>query len=80
MRRGFQPPADCATKQTNFRSVSGRSNLREMYDRVFWMDVRSHFWVDGRSVFLVDGRSGFLGGWAIAFLGGWGDRAIIQKT
>ncbi|MEG3985250.1 hypothetical protein QUA08_31340, partial [Microcoleus sp. T3B2] len=35
MRRGFQPPAGCVTKQTNFQSVSGRSNLREMCDRIF---------------------------------------------
>ncbi|MEG4042867.1 hypothetical protein [Microcoleus sp. S11D4] len=35
MRRGFQPPADCATKQTNFRSVSGRSGFLWMGDRTF---------------------------------------------
>ena len=35
MRRGFQPPAGCVTKQTNFQSVSARSNLREMCDQVF---------------------------------------------
>ncbi|MEG4440469.1 hypothetical protein QUB49_01575 [Microcoleus sp. AT9_B4] len=62
MRRGFQPPAGCVTKQTNFQSVSGRSNLREMCDRIFgfmgdrvfglWaigflVYVRSHFWETG---------------------------------
>ncbi|MEG5035657.1 hypothetical protein [Microcoleus sp. AT3-D2] len=51
MRRGFQPPAGCVTKQTNFQSVSGRSNLREMCDRVF----------------VLIGAIGFLALWAIGF-------------
>ncbi|XZN94973.1 MAG: hypothetical protein ACM65K_19150 [Microcoleus sp.] len=68
MRRGFQPPADCATKQTNFRSVSGRSNLREMCDRVFcgW----------GRSGFLWMGDRIF--GWMGDRVFGWmGDRVFV---
>ncbi|MEG3834989.1 MULTISPECIES: hypothetical protein [unclassified Microcoleus] len=54
MRRGFQPPAGCVTKQTNFHSVSGRSNLREMCDRIFGLwaidflgNGRSSFWLMG---------------------------------
>ncbi|MEG3969700.1 hypothetical protein QUA00_19065 [Microcoleus sp. T2B6] len=52
MRRGFQPPAGCVTKQTNFQSVSGRSNVREMCDRIFVLIAAIEF----------------LGFWAIGFL------------
>ncbi|MCC3460060.1 MAG: hypothetical protein JGK26_09765 [Microcoleus sp. PH2017_27_LUM_O_A] len=73
MRRGFEPPADCATKQTNFQSVSGRSNLREMCDRVFCGWGRSGFlWMgDGWSPATLR----VFCGWAIDF---WetGDRVF----
>ncbi|WP_333319396.1 hypothetical protein [Microcoleus sp. B4-C1] len=59
MRRGFQPPAGCVTKPTNFHSISGRSNLREMCDRIFVLIGRSGFWVYVRSGFLVYVRSDF---------------------
>ncbi|WP_150111556.1 hypothetical protein [Oscillatoria nigro-viridis] len=66
MRRGFQPPAGCVTKQTNFHSVSGRSNLREMCDRVFgFMCDRVFggwaigFFVDRAIEFERNVRSGF---------------------
>ncbi|MEZ2231467.1 hypothetical protein [Microcoleus sp.] len=71
MRRGFQPPADCATKQTNFRSVSGRSNLRERCDRIFgWMGDRI-FWFLGDRIFwfLGDRIFGWMGDRVFVWMG-----------